>query len=98
MTPGEDSSRAKKIAHTRDGNRSNGVSWTPDGKIVYTLVSGENTNIWVVSQDGTDPKQLTFSTNRVNVRGSVSPDGRYILYVSDQAGPAQHLEGGHRWQ
>jgi serine/threonine protein kinase/Tol biopolymer transport system component len=89
VTPSEDPTRAKKVASTTLSGRSTGgplVSWTPDGRLVYAAKSGDRSNLWVVNQDGTEPKQLTAFTNSINTRPSVSPDGRYIAFVSDRAG------------
>ena len=84
VTPGEDSARAKKIVTAAGAEE---VAWTPDGRLVYAAKTGDRMNLWVVKQDGTEPKQLTVSTNSLNARPSVSPDGRYIVFTSDLAGP-----------
>jgi Tol biopolymer transport system component len=83
VTPGEDPARARKIATASTYE----VSWTPDGRLVYAAQSGDEMNLRVVNQDGTESKQLTAFTNSINVRPSVSPDGRYIVFGSDLAGP-----------
>jgi Tol biopolymer transport system component len=67
----------------------NGLSWTPDGKIVYTSwISGEQ-NLWLSDLNGDAPQQLTahagFSEQPV-----VSPDGRYIVFLSNRNGQ-EHL-------
>ena len=63
------------------------MSWTPDGRIVYTNADGDK-NIYVMNADGTNQVQLTSDTYEKR-SPSVSPDGRYIVYVSDQSGPEQ---------
>jgi Tol biopolymer transport system component len=83
--PGEDSNRAKKIISANGTPES--VSWTPDNQIVYTTIMDDRTNLWVVDPSGTGKKQLTNFTNNVNVRAQASPDGRYIVFVSDRGGP-----------
>ncbi|MGI9166034.1 MAG: LpqB family beta-propeller domain-containing protein [Pyrinomonadaceae bacterium] len=83
--PGEETGRAKKIISTR--LTGEGPSWTPDGRIVYTAMANDSFNLWVANPDGTEQKQLTTFTNPINVRPSVSPDGRHIVFVSDLAGP-----------
>jgi Tol biopolymer transport system component len=98
VTPGENPTRAKKIVSAAGALE---VAWTPDGRLVYPAKSGEATNLWVVNQDGAEPKQLTAFTNSVNVRPNVSPDGRYIVFGSDRAGPRTRniwrvdLDGSH---
>jgi TolB protein len=89
VSPSEDPARAKKVVSTTLSGRTTGgplVSWTPDGRLVYSAKSGDRSNLWVVNRDGTEPKQLTAFTNSINTRPSVSPDGRYIAFVSDRAG------------
>ena len=60
----------------------NGISWTPDRKIVYTSQINGEQNLWITEPNGT-PKQLTthagFSEYPV-----VSPDGRYIVFLSNR--------------
>jgi serine/threonine protein kinase/Tol biopolymer transport system component len=89
VAPSEDPARAKKVVSTTLSGRTTGgplLSWTPDGRLVYSAKSGDRSNLWVVNRDGTEPKQLTAFTNSINTRPSVSPDGRYIAFVSDRAG------------
>jgi eukaryotic-like serine/threonine-protein kinase len=74
------------ISGRREGY--NGLSWTPDGKIVYTSLAGGNVDIWLVAIDGTGRKQLTANTGSWNYAPSVSPDGRYIVFTSTRTGIA----------
>ncbi|HYW69449.1 MAG TPA: DPP IV N-terminal domain-containing protein [Pyrinomonadaceae bacterium] len=66
----------------------NGISWTPDGKIVYTSQINGEQNLWMTEPHGA-PKQLIahagFSEQPV-----VSPDGRYIVFLSNRNGQ-EHL-------
>ncbi len=62
-----------------------GVSWTPNGKIVYYSLASGSPDIWIMSTDGTGNKQLTSRAGN-NSFPSVSPDGRYILFNSDRSG------------
>jgi serine/threonine protein kinase/Tol biopolymer transport system component len=84
MTPGEDSRDAKKILSIRGTGEG---SWTADDRIVYVAMANDRWNLWVANHDGTEQKQLTAFTNQVNVRPSVCPSGRHIVFVSDRAGP-----------
>lgn len=62
-----------------------GVSWTPDGKIVYVSNTSDNDNIWIMNADGTDQKQLT-TDKATDFLPRVSRDGRFIVFVSDRSG------------
>jgi Tol biopolymer transport system component len=81
VTPiGEGEDRAKQLPGGKfDG--SNGVSWTPDGKILTVLKTGDDTNIWLMNRDGTERKQLT-ADSAVKMLPQISPDGRYIVFDS----------------
>ncbi|HEY7546042.1 MAG TPA: hypothetical protein VID27_14215, partial [Blastocatellia bacterium] len=64
-----------------------GMAWTPDGRLVYSSAASGNPDIWIMNADGTNPKQLTMDA-RGDFLPSVTPDGRYIVFVSERAGPA----------
>ncbi|PWT80512.1 MAG: hypothetical protein C5B44_05275 [Acidobacteria bacterium] len=84
IAPNDDAKRAIQITNTKfDGVE--GLSWTHDGKIVYTTRAGGNQDLWMVNADGSGQKQLTADAGN-NGRPSVSYDGRYIVFVSDRTG------------
>ena len=61
-----------------------GMSWTPDGRVVYVSRANGQSQIWITNADGTERKQLTFDSNSKG-RLSVSPDGRYLVFASFRA-------------
>ena len=73
-------SSSSQIPSTRDIGTS-GISWSNDGKLVFSSNISGNYAIWVMDADGSNRKQLTFD-NRTNMEPETSPDGRYIVYVS----------------
>jgi serine/threonine protein kinase/dipeptidyl aminopeptidase/acylaminoacyl peptidase len=82
--PNENTSRANQITSSRfDGLGS--ISWTPDGKIVYDSAALGHLDLWVIEANGTGEKQLTADAGN-NSSPSVSPDGRYVVFVSDRTG------------
>lgn len=71
------------------GKADSVVAWAPDNKILYgTNVSGKD-DIWIVRADGNDPKQLTVDAG-YNRHPVASPDGKYIVFLSDRNG-SPHL-------
>ena len=79
-TPNEDESRAQQIVKT---NLPETVTWTPDGRIVYSSRTGENWDIWITNRNGSENKQLTADTF-VDQQPAVCGDGRYIVFQSDR--------------
>jgi Tol biopolymer transport system component len=61
-------------------------TWSPDGRIVYS--SPADGNIWLMGSDGSNPKQLTSNAGG-NFLPRVSPDGHYIVFLSDRSGSFQ---------
>ncbi len=78
-----------------DGTR--GLSWTPDGKIVYRSVAGGKPNVWIMAADGSGQRQLSVNTSQ-NFDPVVSPDGRHIVWASQRTGNTNlwrmELDGG----
>ncbi len=84
-----DTSQAKQITFGRNlMTDATGVSWTPDGKIVYATNTGSRWEIWMIDADGTNQKQLTQNCagNDTCSQPVVSPDGRYIVFHATLGG------------
>ena len=88
IAPLADATSAKPIT---SGVNLAETTWSSDGKIVFEKIAGPGEmNIWVMNSDGSGEKQLTANAGRINVLPRVSPDGRYIVFVSERTGTA-HL-------
>jgi len=86
VVPINNTSLAKQISFgvgTYDG--SNGVSWTPDGKIVYASNVSGTRKIWMMDANGEHPRQISYGPGE-DLHPSVSLDGQHIVYDSDRAG------------
>lgn len=88
VTPTNDLNHPKQITFT-NYDALDGLSWTPDGKLVYTQQSAGEQNLWVTDPSGHGATQLTSHAG-FNLEPAVSPDGRYIVFVSTRSG-RQHL-------
>lgn len=78
-----ESENLKKITAVMDK-----FCWTPDGRLVYSLNTIGNVDLWVMRPDGQEQKQLTLNS-ATNDAPAVTPDGRYIVFISNRAGAFQ---------
>jgi Tol biopolymer transport system component len=81
LVPGGDASRAKQITAETS---SYTYSWTPDGRIVYSVNPAIDKNIYIMDADGSQRRPLTSSGVKMNLLPTVSPDGRYLVFYSDR--------------
>ncbi len=91
VAPAGDAARARQIttgAGKFDGFY--GLSWTPDGRIVYSSVAAGSWDLWIMNADGTGQRQLTVGA-RSNYGPSVSADGRHVFFVSNRSGGPFHI-------
>jgi len=85
---GIDTSQARQI--TTGAVKYYGVAWTPDGKIIISSNASGRADLWVMDQNGANQKQLTADAGD-NFQPSISPDGRYIVFVSDRKDERHNL-------
>lgn len=66
------------------------IRWTPDSKAVLASVpdSTGGTDIWIFPVEGASPRPLVTGPFR-EFAASVSADGRWLAYQSNEAGPTQ---------
>jgi eukaryotic-like serine/threonine-protein kinase len=90
---GFDAGRAARIQSGFGSNYSEmfGLDWTPDERLVYGSQASGNVDVWITTADGKRQKQLTRDA-QTDFMPVVTPDGRYIVFVSDRAG------SGHIWR
>jgi Tol biopolymer transport system component len=69
----------------------NPSAWSPDGKwiVVTQLDPGTAQNVSLLSADGTGAMTPLVVGPTRDVGGSVSPDGRWLMYFSDESGRYQ---------
>jgi Tol biopolymer transport system component len=75
----------KSQASSNDGNE--GLTWTPDGRLVYVRDASGNPDIWIMRSDGSRRVQLTSNAGR-----DVSP--RVTSARWQRRGPADAGCGG----
>ncbi len=90
LAPNGDVSGARQLTF---GERSfdgySGLAWTPDGRIVFSSFSGQNTDLYVMNPNGANRAQLTANAGQDNTNPTVSADGRHIVFTSNRAGGTQ---------
>jgi Tol biopolymer transport system component len=84
-----DKTQAKQITMGRNVfTDTTGISWTPDGRIVYGSNAGGKWGIWKIDTDGQNAVQLTLDCagNDTCSEPIASPDGRYIVFQAKRDG------------
>ncbi|MDX6497221.1 MAG: eukaryotic-like serine/threonine-protein kinase [Blastocatellia bacterium] len=81
--PDGDAQRAEAIAPVL--GLAFGLSWTANGKIVFSSIADDHLNISVIDSDGSNQKQLTVDAGD-NYSPATSPDGRFIVFSSNRTG------------
>ena len=74
-----------------------GLSWTPDNRIVFASDQTGDNEIWIMDADGSNAKPLT-NDHIYKTIPVVSPDGRYIVYISASHGGQMErmdIDGGN---
>jgi len=82
------------LLRTADGSLILPMDWSADGRLILYLRlpssgSSRGGDLWVVSVDGgAEPAPFLETEHNAN-GGSFSPDGRWVLYISDDSGDDQ---------
>lgn len=72
---------------TSDLPFKNPAAWSPDGQwiLITQLDARTAQNIWVIPATGGEPRMLVSGPAR-DIAGPISPNGRWMAYVSDDTG------------
>ncbi|HEX8637095.1 MAG TPA: winged helix-turn-helix domain-containing protein [Pyrinomonadaceae bacterium] len=62
-----------------------GADWTNDGRIVYSATEDGNADIFTISEDGGERKQLTSDAS-AEISPKLSADGRFLIFMSNRTG------------
>jgi Tol biopolymer transport system component len=95
IIPSDGSAAARPIARGKDVQQHTATSWTPDGRwIVIDGLADDGPNVgaddlYALSVDGDSALRPLVATPANEQSGEVSPDGRILAYVSDDAGVPQ---------
>lgn len=80
---GIDIETRKEFQLTDTKDLDDGSEYSPDGKYIYFNSNRTgNMQLWRMNANGSDPKQLTFDENYKDWFPHVSPDGKWIAFIS----------------
>lgn len=83
LAPKANSTQATQLLRGKSEG-SNGLSWTPENRILYASEINGTMEIWTMDASGNNRRQLT-SGSLEDHSPEMSPDGRYIVYSSRQS-------------
>ncbi|REE83774.1 WD40 repeat protein [Lutibacter oceani] len=76
-----DTKEEKQLTDTKD--LDDGSEYAPDGKSIYFNSNRTgNMQLWKMNADGSNQMQLTFDTNYKDWFPHISPDGKWIVFIS----------------
>ncbi len=67
-----------------------GLAFAPNEEIIYAGSRSGKIDLWAMSADGGNERQLTENVGDANISPRVAPDGKHIFFVSTRAG-TRHL-------
>jgi Tol biopolymer transport system component len=85
--PADGSGEERLLLKSEEDKNPN--SWSRDGRfLLYRTINFKTRDdLWVLPLEGSDPKPFVFlQTEFQEQRGSFSPDGRWIAYMSNESG------------
>jgi Tol biopolymer transport system component len=82
------------------------LTFAPDGRLLFSAdIAGRGRDILALSMDGSGRTESVLNTAANDLTAEVSPDGRWIVYDSDETGqfevyvrPYPHTYSSGRWQ
>lgn len=98
-----DSSGAEQLV-LKDGVNKDPYDISPDGKLLIyrRLGAGTTSDLWLMPLDGSGPPRPLVATAYSESSGNFSPDGKSVVYVSDESGQGEvyviSVDGGGKAQ
>lgn len=90
LLPDGDLKKAKQLTFGgRNFDGYVGLTWTQGGKILFSSLTGNITDIYSMNADGSNRIQLTANAGQDNIYPTVSHNERYIVFTSNRTGTTQ---------
>jgi eukaryotic-like serine/threonine-protein kinase len=90
IAPAGDSSRARQLTFgTGSYDGQSGVTWLPDGKILYAASPGDYSQFWLIGASGASPQELSPAMDASGVdmsSPSVCGEGKGIVFTALRRG------------
>ena len=88
--PADGSGAAERLTKAEPTTTHLPESWSPDGKTLLLRVVSEVSSIWTWSREGDRKPQRLLHGARSYVTGEFSPDGRWLVYGSNELDGASY--------
>jgi Tol biopolymer transport system component len=77
-----------RVIETPEATLKYATSWSPDGRFLLCQLLSEKAgwDLWILSVDGTAEPAIYTASPYDDLFGSVSPDGRWVSYMSPESG------------
>src|SRR5436190_2831951 len=92
IAPNGDARRSRAVLKGTDTRQEGlqGLTWTPDGRLLYVASVGDSHTIWEMSGEGNEHRQvIPHHANAVDSQMRVTADGRYMVFQSDRSGSSE---------
>ncbi len=87
IAPGDALNRARLL--TSGEFCYHGLAWMPDNQIIFDAKENGILDIWKRSADEGGPSERLTSLQGQNMEPSVTPNGRYVVFISTRSGSRQ---------
>lgn len=90
VLPEGDPARARQITFGPVGRYDGflGLTWTPDGRIVYSSHVGDGHSLWMMDAEGANAWELT-PAGQIDTSPTVTADSRHVVFCSYRSGVAE---------
>jgi len=84
----ESDSAAPPERLTQDTLIIQSVAWLPDDRLIFDSFDNGRTHLWIMNRDGTNKHQISPESVE-DYRPDISPDGRFLVFLSNRTGAWQ---------